>query len=251
MNAYRKNAVIVGAMYIIGTIGGILSFVFTEPARTAQDLLTYISANENQIALGAISVLIMGLALAMVPVAAFPVLRKHNEVLALGYVVFRSGLEAVCYLAMAVSWLFLVPLSHVYQAGAPDASHFEAFGSALFEVSQIDLVLTIVFSLGALMFYSVLYQSRLVPRWLSGVGLMVVVISWAANWLPMLGLVSPESPILFYMQMPLLLQEMVLAVWLIVKGFNPSAMLPDLPKQIKRSGTCAVLGELPTRLMSP
>ena len=220
MNTYRKNAVIVGAMYIIGTIGGILSFVFTEPARTAQDLLTYISANENQIVLGAISVLIMGLALAMVPVAAFPVLRKHNEVLALGYVVFRSGLEAVCYLAMAVSWLFLVPLSHVYQAGAPDASNLEAFGSALFEVSQVDLVLTIVFSLGALMFYSVLYQSRLVPRWLSGVGLIVVVISWAANWLPMLGLVSPGSPILFYMQMPLLLQEMVLAVMVDREGIQ-------------------------------
>ena len=93
-------------------------------------------------------------------------------------------------------WLFLVPLSHVYQAGAPDASNLEALGSALFEVSQVNLVLTIVFSLGALMFYSVLYQSRLVPRWLSGVGLIVVVISWAANLLPMLGLVSPGSPIL-------------------------------------------------------
>ena len=246
MNTYRKNAVIVGAMYIIATIGGILSLVFTEPARTAQDLLTYISANENQIVLGAIAVLIMGLALAMVPVAAFPVLRKHNEVLALGYVVFRSGLEAVCYLAMAVSWLFLVPLSHVYQAGAPDASNLEAFGSALFEVSQVNLVLTIVFSLGALMFYSVLYQSRLVPRWLSGVGLIVVVISWAANWLPMLGVVSPGSPILFYMEMALALQEMVLAVWLIVKGFNPSAMLPDLPKQIKRNVTAQSWGSYPS-----
>jgi hypothetical protein len=224
MNTCRKNAVIVGAMYIIGTIAGILSLVFTGPARTAQDLLTHLSANENQIVLGAFSVLIMGMALAMVPVAAFPVLRKHNEVLALGYVVFRSGFEAVCYLAMAVSWLFLVPLSHAYQAGAADASNLQAFGSALFEVSQIDLVLTIVFSLGALMFYSVLYQTKLVPRWLSGVGLIVVVVSWAANWLPMLGLASPELPILSYMQMPLALQEMVLAVWLIAKGFNPSAI---------------------------
>jgi len=245
MNTYRKNAVIVGAMYIIGTIGGILSFVFTEPARTAQDLLTYISANENQIVLGAISVLIMGLALAMVPVAAFPVLRKHNEVLALGYVVFRSGLEAVGYAAMAVSWLFLLPLSHVYQAGAPDASNLEALGSALFKVSQVEFVLAIVFSLGALMFYSVLYQSKLVPRWLSGVGLFVVVISWAANLLPMLSLVSPGLPILSYMEMPLFLQEMVLAVWLIVKGFNPSAMLPDLPKQIKRSVTAQSWGSYP------
>jgi len=245
MNTSRKNAVIVGAMYIMGTIGGILSLVFTQPARTAQDLLTYISANENQIVLGAISVLIMGLALAMVPVAAFPALRKHNEVLALGYVVFRSGLEAVCYLAMAVSWLFLVPLSHVYQAGAPDASNLEALGSALFEVSQVEFVLAIVFSLGALMFYSVLYQSKLVPRWLSGVGLIVVVISWAANLLPMLGLVSPGLPILSYMEMPLFLQEMVLAVWLIVKGFNPSAMLPDLPKHINRSVTAQSWGSYP------
>jgi len=133
----------------------------------------------------------------------------------------------------------------VYQAGAPDTSNLEAFGSALFEVSQVNLVLTIVFSLGALMFYSALYQSRLVPRWLSGVGLIVVVISWAANWLPMLGLVSPGSPILFYMEMSLALQEMVLAIWLIVKGFNPSAMRPDLPKQIKRSVTAQTWGSYP------
>lgn len=224
MNTYRKNAVIVGAMYILGTIGGLLSLGFTQPARTAQDLLTYISANEIQIVLGAISVLIMGLALAMVPVAAFAVLRRHNEILALGYVVFRSGLEAVGYAAMAVSWLFLVPLSHVYQAGAPGSSNLEALGSTLFKVSQVEFVLAIVFSLGALMFYSVLYQSKLVPRWLSGVGFIVVVTSWAANLLPMLGLVSPGLPILSYMEMPLFLQEMVLAVWLIVKGFNPSAI---------------------------
>ena len=246
MNTYRKTAVIVGAMYIIGTIAGILSLVFTEPARTAQDFLTHVAANENQIVLGAISVLIMGLALAMVPVAAFPVLRKHNEVLALGYVVFRSGLEAVCYLAMAVSWLFLVPLSHVYQAGAPDTSNLEAFGSALFEVSQVDFVLTIVFSLGALMFYSVLYQSKLVPRWLSGVGFIVVVLNWAANWLPMLGFVSPGLPILSYMQMPLFVQEMVLAVWLIVKGFNPSAIAAKSAKAgIKRSVTAQSWGSYP------
>ena len=245
MNTSRKNAVIVGAMYIIGTIGGILSLVFTQPARTAQDLLTYISANENQIVLGAISVLIMGLALAMVPVAAFPVLRKHNELLALGYVVFRSGLEAVGYAAMAVSWLFLLPLSHVYQAGAPDASNLEALGSALFKVSQVEFVLAIVFSLGALMFYSVLYQSKLVPRWLSGVGLFVVVISWAANLLPMLGLVSPGLPILSYMEMPLFLQEMVLAVWLIVKGFNPVAIVAGSAKKVKRSEPAQSWGSYP------
>jgi hypothetical protein len=239
MNTSRKNAVMVGAMYIIGTVAGMLSLVFTQPARTAQDLLTHVSANENQVVLGAICVLVMGLALAMVPVAAFPVLRRHSEGRALGYVVFRSGLEAVCYLAMAVSWLFLAPLSHVYQAGAPDASNLQAFGSVLFEAGQLDLVLSIVFTLGALMFYSALYQFRLVPRWLSGVGLLAVVTSWAATWLPVLGLATPGAPILFPMQMPLALQEMILAVWLIAKGFNPSASVarPARVTQVKRNGS--------------
>jgi hypothetical protein len=61
----------------------------------------------------------------------------------------------------------------------------------------------------------------------------------------MLGLVSPGLPILSYMEMPLFLQEMVLAVWLIVKGFNPSAIAAGSPKQIKRNVTTQSWGSYP------
>ena len=84
MNTNKNIARTMGILYILGTISGILSRVVTGPIQSAQDLLASISANGNQITLGALFVLTMGLALAMVPVMAFPVLRKHNEALALG-----------------------------------------------------------------------------------------------------------------------------------------------------------------------
>jgi hypothetical protein len=224
MDTSKNNARLMGVLYIIGTISGILSRVFTGPVLNAQDSLIGISANENQIVLGALCVLTMGLALAMVPVMAFPVLRKHNEALALGYVVFRGGLEAVSYMAMAVGWLLLLPLGRVYQAGTLEAPNFQALGKLLLEMHEIGSVSGIAFCLGALMFYYVLYRSKLIPRWLSGWGLIAIILNLAAVLLTIFGLVGISSTASFVLQFPTFVQEMVMAVWLIVKGFNPSAI---------------------------
>jgi hypothetical protein len=224
MNTYRKTAIIVGVLYIIGTISGFMSLVFTDPIRNAQDSLISVSANENQIIFSALFVLIMGLALAMVPVSAFPILRKHNETLALGYVVIRGGLEAVRYMANTISWLLLLPLSKVYQAGTPDSSNLQALGNVLLNVEEIADIGAIVFFLGALMFYYVLYRSKLIPRWLSGWGLIAIIINLAAGFLYMFGLIGQLSTAGLVLEIPIAIQEMVMAIWLIVKGFNPSAI---------------------------
>jgi Domain of unknown function (DUF4386) len=224
MNADKKTARIVGVLYIIGTVAGILSLVFTGPIQNAQDHLMSVPASETRLVVGALFVLMMGLALALVPVMMFPILSKHNEALALGYVVFRGGLEAVTYLAIATSWLLLVPLSQMYvQAGVLDASNIQALGTLLLEAKEIGSILTIVFCLGALIFNYLLYQTELVPRWLSGWGLIAIVPYLAAGLLAMFGIINALSPIYAILNLPLALQEMVLAVWLIVKGFNSSA----------------------------
>src|SRR5574341_1556222 len=100
MNTNRKTATIVGVLYIIGTVAGILSVVFTGPILNDPDYLIKVSANENQILIGALFVLTMGFALALVPVMLFPIFKKYNEALALGYVVFRGALETVTYIAI-------------------------------------------------------------------------------------------------------------------------------------------------------
>jgi len=211
-------------LFIIGTVAGILSVVFTQPILEASGYLIEVTTNQNQLIIGALLVLIMGFALAMVPIMMFPIFRKYNEALALGSVVFRGVLEAVAYITIAVGWLLLIPLSRAYvEAGTPDASSFETVGMLLLEaVDWTYRILAIVFSLGALMIYYLFHQSKLIPRWLSLWGLIGAVLYLTV---PLLGMFGIELGILM---VPLALQEMVLAVWLILKGMPESNMDDEL-----------------------
>jgi hypothetical protein len=222
----RKTAIIVGALYIIGTVAGILSLVFTGSILESPDYLAQVSTNPNQIVIGALFVLAMGLALAMVPVMMFPTLKRYNEALAIGYVVFRGALEAVIYLAIVIGWLFLPLISQEYiKASAVEASYFQSLGDVVLQVQdQISHVLTIIFILGALMFYYVLYQSKLVPRWLAGWGLLAAIPYFVSGVSGLFALLNPMSTTQMVLVLPLAVQEMVLAVWLIVKGFNSSSV---------------------------
>ena len=225
MNTYRSNAIIAGVLYIIGTVAGILSLALSQPVRAAQDALAGVAANANQVIVAALFVLLMGLSLAMVPVVLYPVLSRFNEVLALGYVVFRGALETVTYFVTAIVWLLLLALSQLYvQAGAPAASGFQASGALLLKAGELSSLTGIVFCLGALMFYAVLFQSRLVPRWISVWGLAALILDLAAQFLALFGLLDPVSATASLLFIPIALQEMVLAVWLIVKGFSPAAI---------------------------
>ena len=218
-NSHRKTAFIVGILFIIGTVSGILSVLISGPILDDPDYLNLIAVNQNQIVLGAIFVLTMGLSLAMVPVVMFPLLKRHNLVLALGGVVFRGALEGIIYIGMVISWLLLIVLSQEYATAGAEVVHFQTLGRILQESDDLmNIVLQIVFSTGGLMFYYQLYQTRLVPRWLSGWGLLACFPYLAWGFLAIFGL---EVGILM---VPLALLEMVLAVWLIAKGFDTEAI---------------------------
>jgi hypothetical protein len=228
MNPNKKTAIIVGILFIIGTVAGILSAILTGPILNGSNYLMKISVKENQITIGALFVLMMGLTLAMVPVMMFPIFKKYNETLALGYVVFRGALETITYIAVVIDWLFLGILGQEYaKAGVSGASYFQTLGALLLKGNDsINVILEIIFPLGALMFYYLFYQSKLIPRWLSGWGFIATVLYLAAGLYNMFG---PELEVLFF---PLALQEMVMAVWLIVKGFNPSEVAFESVKTV-------------------
>ena len=225
MNNYRKTAVIVGVLFIIGTAAGILSVAVSEPVRTKTYLVS-ISANPNQITLAALFVLLMGLALAFVPVVLFPLLKKYNEVLALGYVVFRGALETALYIGMTISWLVLTALSLEYvKAGAADAAGYQTLGAILLAGHEMmTTMLIIIFGLGALMLYTMFYRSRLIPRWLSVWGLVAILMHLSTAVLIVFRLTDSEAAIVSAINLPIFLQEMVMAVWLIAKGFNSTAI---------------------------
>jgi hypothetical protein len=91
-------------------------------------------------------------------------------------------------------------------------------------------MLIIVFSLGALILYSVLYQSRLIPRWLSVWGLIAILMHFSTAFILTFGLLDEDAASLWLLNFPIFLQEMVMAVWLIAKGFNSSAVASGAAK---------------------
>ena len=226
MNTNRKTAIIVGVLYIIGTVAGVLSVVLSTPLLEGPDFLTKVSSNETQFVTATLFVLLMGLALAMVPVLLFPIFRKINEVLAVGYVVFRGALETVTYMLSVIVLLFILVIGRQYVAvGTPSVSNLLTLGSILKEGKDFLAPITgIVFSAGALMLYYVFYQSKLIPRWISSWGFIAILLHLASSFLIMFNLQTAFSTSNMIMNSQIFLQEMVMAVWLIVKGFNQSAL---------------------------
>ena len=105
-------------------------------------------------------------------------------------------------------------------------TYYQTLGNLLVEASKISSNLcAIVFPLGAIMFYIVLYQSRLIPRWISVWGLIAVILHLFATGIAgMFSVTSSMSTIQSVLAFPIFLQEMVMAVWMIVKGFDTSAV---------------------------
>jgi hypothetical protein len=229
MNTYRKTAVIVGILFIIGTVSGILSGIVTAPIRAGSIFPLNISASATQWIIGTLLILLMGYPLAMIPVMLYPIFKKHNEVLAFGAVLFRGVLEAVLYTASTISMLLLLNVSEIFgKTGAIDSSNLQTLGTMLTASGDwIFQILGLVFSVGTLMISVLFYQTRLIPRWLSGWGFIGAVLYFFANFVSMFGQlhIAPDiSSGIGLLMIPLAIQEMVFAIWLIVKGFNPSAV---------------------------
>jgi hypothetical protein len=123
--------------------------------------------------------------------------------------------------------LVLITLSQQFaNAGAPDSSYFQTLGVLLVAgyrwVANVGALLA--FSIGCLLYYIIFYRTKLVPRWLSGWGVVAALMTMLSALLTMYGLIAPFSTAQIVLNLPILPQELVLAVWLIVKGFHPSAI---------------------------
>lgn len=214
-----------GVLLITAAVAGILSLPFSGIVNEP-DYLIKLTENKNRVIIGALFESIMAFACAGIAIWLYPVLKKHNEGLALGAVGFRI-MEGVLFIVAAICLLSLLTLSQEsVKAGASAASTFQTSGTLLLAVrfwaSQV--LAAIAFCLGALIYYYIFYQSKLIPRWLSGWGLIAITLHLAAVFLTMFALITPFSTIQVIMNLPIFFQETVMAVWLIVKGFNPSAI---------------------------
>lgn len=228
MRTNRKIAVIAGALFIGAMVATLLGSVVTGPLLSAPDSLIILSANGSRVIVGALLTFIAAATSASIAISFYPILKNYNQSLALGAVGFRL-IEAVFYSVGALCLLLLFTLSQeVIDGGGQSASYYQTLSNLLLTARDLaGFVLgPLNFCLGALMYYYVFYQSKLIPRWLSIWGFIAIVLLFAAVLLTMFdGEPFSISGRLTLLAFPLALQEIVLGVWLIVKGFNVSAIL--------------------------
>jgi hypothetical protein len=195
-----------------------------EPILSSPDYLDKVDTDRVTVVIGILLEFASALAIILIPVVFFPVLRKHSEVLALAYVSFRL-FEAVLLSVAQIFKLSLVSLGQGYlDSGGVDASVLQNVGSSLqsviYWVDHDGLIYLIVFVTGALVLNTALFRSRLIPRWLSIWGLVGAVAVLAGSVMATFDVFLVLAMILV---IPIGLQEQVMAVWLIVKGFNPTS----------------------------
>lgn len=227
INSNKKFAIIVGVLFITATVASILgSLIILEPILSAPDYLNTISENNTQVIIGVLIDAINSAVVIVIAFMLFPILKKHNEALALGYVAFRI-IESVILIIGHIIVLSLLSLSQDYvQTAARDISYFQTLGTLLLGVNEWTWLLgpMIVFSLTALILNYLFYQSKLIPRFISIWGFVGAILLLTAGLLGMFGL-SPLSTISIFLTLPIAFNEMLLAVWLIVKGFKSSELV--------------------------
>ena len=233
----RTNAVIAGVLLIVATAASLLSGPFLAPV-TGSDYLTDAATHSTQVATGLLLGVIAALAAPGIAIALYPVLRRFGEGPALGAVAFRI-IEGVFYALGVAILVSLSALSQEYvDAGSPADQHYETLGHTMLAQYHwlVDAGLLMAFGLGGLLYYLVFYRSKLIPTWLSAWGIAGVVLLMVAAVLVTFDVIGPLSTGQIALAAPIGLQEMVLAVWLIVKGFDRSAFagLPEPPRSRRR-----------------
>lgn len=223
MNSNRKTAIIAGILILIGMVAGILSIV---PSVEGSDYLTEVFANQNQVLSGAffqftLVPIYIGFALVL-----YPIIRKYNKSLAIGFVSFRIIAGVFQIVGVIALPIFILLSQRFLESTASDLLYLQFFGDALKLGRDLanHVGVMLATGLGNLLLFYMFYKTKLIPRWLSSWGLIGNTLAMLASFLILFRLIDVISPHFIGLTIPLVLQEIVLAIWLIVKGFNASVI---------------------------
>lgn len=233
MQDYRKDrrtGVIVGLLFIVATSFLFLGEYFYKPHLSGPEALGTAGAHKPVILFGLMIELICILAMPLIGAFIYPVLRRVSVGVALAYF-FLRGLEGTILITVALTnKLAALSLSEAFRSGGNPAALEAAW--TLIEAQNRwgntdGLLYNLIFASGALTLYVTLFRARLVPRWISLWGLLAIALLFGLVVVAMFVEVPPWAGLLL---VPIGVQEMVMALWFIFRGF-------DLPPHERSSGS--------------
>lgn len=236
MMTNKTTARMVGALILIATVTYMFGSGLLEPILKSPEFLLHVYSNRTQLVSGVLLQFIDAAAVAAIGILLFPSLSKHNAAIALGYVATRI-IECVLLFFAGISSLSLITLSQKFGvAGAAEASSFQAIGTLAVAQSGLAFqIAMIVLGLGSMPLCYLLYRSHLIPRSLAALGLIGYAALFIGGVVELFGL---SLSMLHYV--PGGIFELLLPLWLIVKGFNAATTVSesanaDVSKQDKMS----------------
>ena len=219
MNPVRPHTRIAGIFLIAGLITGIFSVA---PAIDSTEYLSRAAENSNRIIIAAVFQFIMSLAYLGFALSLYPILKNENQGLALGFLSFRIIASSLIIIGTMIL-LSLLALSQEYVRNLPqDSSNFEALGYFLKTLRDLinHVFMILVLCIANMLFYILMIKSKFIPLWLSIWGGLGAVLSAIASLLVLFGAIEIITSEYIILNIPTALLELILAIWLIIKGFD-------------------------------
>ena len=214
----KMTAKLVGILFTTAILTSLLGGGIIESILDAPNYLANLPSNSTQIIFGFYLELITGIAVVGIVVMMFPILKHHNTHLALAFIVFRTIESIFCIICAIIPFLLLALSKEATKSGNLNSDYIQSISSLLViaRSSMTNMLIPIFFSLGAFSFYYIIYQSKLIPRYISVWGGIAVIMMLLVN------LLKVNSSMTLLLAFPIILNELYLGTWLFIKGFNKS-----------------------------
>ncbi len=222
MKQERMNLILAGIFFIAATIFGVTAAFIENPVLTPADYLLRVSAHQLPITIGAFLTMLMAFSCAGVGLALFPIVKKYSVFMAIAIVGFRL-MEAVLQIIIGASQVSLSELSRAFIGMSTlDPAYFQTIGATIKAGSDwlSNGAMLLCWCIAAVMYYAIFYRYKLVPRWLSGWGLIGISLTAITAIFITLQIIPASGDLQTAINLPIALQEMVFAIWLIGTGLH-------------------------------
>src|SRR4051794_25851964 len=228
-NSNRRTAVVAGVFFLLTEITAIGAlFLYGAVVSDPNYIVTGSAGGHNGVFLGALCELLLAIANVGTAVTLFSVVKRQNEGIALGYVCGRLA-EGLLIVLGIISLLAVVTLRQDFAGGlasSANSASLVTLGRTLVGIHNWTFLFgpNLILGLNTLMLAYLMYSSRLVPRFIAVLGLIGGSLIFVSGTAVMFGLYTQVSTLGLIAGLPVFAWEVSLALWLIVKGFNPSAI---------------------------